>query len=246
MIGDQADMLGRMRAVLPARWFPDTTPVLNAVLSGIASVWASAYALQFVRAQTRIATASGPFLDMVALDFFGAALTRRCGQDDNSLRQAIGRELLRERATRPALQSALEDLTGRTPVIFEPSRPADTRAWGAACGWGVSGGWGSLAMPFQCLVVAYRPAAGAVSSVVGYYAGQGWAGGGYGVGAAEYMSGNSIGSVVTDADIYAAIARTMPAGTIAWVNIGADLAETPAPAGPGVFGAFIFGTSTVG
>ena len=224
MTGDQADMLSRLRAMLPARWFPDTTPVLDALLSGVASVWDVTYAqLQFVRAQTRIATATGSFLDLAATDFFGDRLRRRAGQDDGSMRGSIARELLRERATRPALIAVLQDLTGRTPVVFEPSRPADTRGWGVACGWGLAGGWGSLVMPFQCLVVAFRPAGGAVSSVAGYYLGQGWAGGGYGAGAASYVSRESVGSVVTDAEICDAIVRTMPVGTTAWVNIGADL-----------------------
>src|SRR5664280_624176 len=120
MVGDLADMVTRLRAVLPARWFPDAAPVLDAMLSGVAAVWSAAYAqLQYVRAQSRIATASGSFLDMVATDFFGTLLRRQVGQDDNGLRRAIDLEMLCERATRPALQGMLDDLTGRAPVIFE-------------------------------------------------------------------------------------------------------------------------------
>ena len=216
MVGDQQDMVSRLRAVLPARWFPDAAPVLDAVLAGIASIWAVVFGqLQYVQAQARIATASGSFLDMVAADFFGARLRREVGQNDDLLRRAIGLEMLRERGTRMGLQNALNDLTGRQPIIFEPARAADTRAWGAACGWGVAGGWGSLAMPFQCLVTAYRPQGGGVSSVAGWGAPVG----GWGGGAIEYASACMVGGQVSDEAIASAVTGVIPAGTIAWLRI---------------------------
>jgi len=216
MVGDQADMLSRLRAVLPARWFPDTAPVLDAVLSGVAVVWATVYAqLQFVRAQTRIVTVIGTFLDMVATDFFGTHLRRQEGQSDDSLRRTIDMEMLRERATRSALQGVLQDLTGHVPVIFEPARPADTRAWGIACGWGIAGGWGSLSMPFQCLVDAFRPQGGGVSVVAGW----GIPVGGWGGGAVEYANASMESEEVSDEEIAAAIAGVMPVATIAWLRI---------------------------
>jgi hypothetical protein len=216
MVGDRADMLARLRAVLPARWFPDAAPVLDALLSGAAAVWEAAYAqLQFVRAQTRIATASGLFLDLVAADFFGMRLRRKVGQDDDSLRRAIGLELLRERGTRGTLQGILADLTGRMPVIFEPTRPADTRGWGIACGWGVAGGWGSLSMPFQCLVTAFRPQGGGVSQVTGW----GGTAGSWGGGTISYASLSMLGARVSDEEIAAAVTGVMPVATIAWMRI---------------------------
>lgn len=216
MLGDQGDILGRLRTVLPPRWFPDTAPVLDGLLSGVANIWAAAYAqLQFVRAQTRIATATETFLDMIAADFFGVRLRRRVGQDDDSLRRTIGLEMLRERATRGALQRMLEDLTGRTPVIFEPTRPADTRGWGVACGWGVAGGWGSLSMPFQCLVTAYRPQDGGISRLSGWDEPAGsWGGGSIG-----YISLSMVGGLVSDDEIAAAVAGVMPVATTAWMRI---------------------------
>ncbi len=216
MIGDKDDMVARLRAVLPNRWFPDTTPVLDAVLSGAAAIWAWAYSLlQFVQAQARIATASDVWLDMVATDYFGTYVRRAPGQDDNSLRGAIDREMLHERATRPALEGALNDLTGCAPVIFEPARPADTGAWGVASGWNAGGGWGSLEMPFQFLVTACRPVGGGISVVAGW----GVPVGGWGVGAAEYASFAMEGEQVSDAAITMEIIRTIPAATIAWLRI---------------------------
>ena len=78
MTGDQQDILARLRTVLPARWFPDDAPVLDGLLNGLASGWSFAYQqLQYVKAQTRIATATDVWLDIIALDFFGGRLVRR-------------------------------------------------------------------------------------------------------------------------------------------------------------------------
>lgn len=171
VVGSAADIGGRLRAALPLHWFADDAPVLGAVLSGFGAVWARIYdMLQTVRRQSRIGTADGAMLDMIAGDFFGTRLVRRAGQGDAAFRAAILRELLRERATRAGLVGALSDLTGNAPRIFEPSRPADTGAWGRAWGYGVAGGWGSLALPFQCFVQVRRPSGQGIAGVAGYEA----------------------------------------------------------------------------
>src|SRR5690348_16941119 len=98
MIGDQQDMLARLRAVLPTRWFPDQAPVLDSISGGLASCWSWVYSLlQYVKAQTRIASASDIWLDIIALDFFGTRLVRRHGQSDAAFRSRIQREFFRER-----------------------------------------------------------------------------------------------------------------------------------------------------
>ncbi|CAH2606509.1 conserved protein of unknown function (plasmid) [Rhodovastum atsumiense] len=429
-IGDQADFVGRLRSALPGRWFPDDAPVLSALLSGLASAWESIYALlTYTKAQTRISTATDVFLDGIGADFFGVDLQRRTAESDTQYRRRIKRELLRERGTRAAVISVLEDLTGRTPRVFEPARPADTGGYGAGgCGYGSAvalfdsrgspgtyvgadglvhtagpytprydyssgpaallnesgatnycpysnlqnggtwggctvtqnavvapdgtmtaaqitaptaggatsakyaspdigtytpsvwlradaattvsfysmwndstgsqkvsrldialtptwqrfrlptittqagaqnvywqtnllagttiyawgtqiepgtsmssliytnggpatrdadviwspqsgGGWGSLDLPGQCFVEAYRPTSGGIANVGGYYSGTGWAGGGYGAGAIEYLSADMVGDRVTDDEINDAIARTMPSGFVAWARI---------------------------
>jgi hypothetical protein len=216
MTGDQNDVLTRLRAVLPNRWFPEAAPVLDAVLSGAAAVWSWVYGqLQVVRAQARIATASDVWLDMIASDYFGSRLRRAPGQGDESLRSAIKREMLRERATRAALEGALCDLTGQQPIIFEPLRPADTGAWGVASGWGLAGGWGSLQMPFQFLVTAFRTSGGGVAMVGGW----GVPVAGWGVGTVEYANLAMEEEQVSDAAIAAEIVQTIPAATIAWLRI---------------------------
>jgi hypothetical protein len=224
MTGDQADMLRRLKAVLPHGWFADETPALDALLGGLASVAAGLHALlRYVRMQTRIATAAGIFLDLIAQDFFGPQLIRSVGQSDNAFRANISADLLRERGTRNAVINVLTDLTGRMPVVFEPSRPADTGAWGIAAAYGTNstpsaggaGGWGSLMLPFQCFVTAYRPQGQGVASVTGW----GQPAGGWGGGIIEYASLSLLQGQILDADINAAIAGVMPVSSIAWTQI---------------------------
>jgi len=172
MLGDQNDMRARIKAVLPPQWFPDTTPILDGLLAGLGAGWAGLYSLlDYVKRQTRIATAADVFLDIVARDFFGSRIVRSAGQADNAFRSRILPELLRERDTRSALISALSDLTGLKPLVFEPARTTDTGGWGVALAYEAAGGWGSLALPFQCFVTALRPIGGGIANVNGYGSG---------------------------------------------------------------------------
>jgi hypothetical protein len=131
------------------------------------------------------------------------------------------REMFRERATRLAVESVLQDLTGRSPIIFEPTRTTDTGGYTSLSGQGggfaynMAGGWGSLELPFQCFLTAYRPNAGGIGQVTGW----GNFAAGYGVGAIEYASLGMVQAQVTDADIYSAIKGVLPVATIAWTNI---------------------------
>jgi len=222
MTGDQQDMLARLRVVLPARWFPDRAPVLDGLLGGLASGWDWTYQqFQYVKAQTRIATATDVWLDIIANDFFSRRLLRRTGQSDDAFRNRIRLELFRERGTRAAIVAVLEDLTGQTPLIFEPARSTDTGGYttpngvGGGIGYGCAGGWGSLALPFQCFITAFRPAGTGIVAVAGW----GSSTGGYGTGAMEYASLEMIQGQVTDTDIYAAIAGVLPVATIGWTRI---------------------------
>ena len=230
-VGSQADFAARLRAVLPARWFPDTapeamtsnTPILDALLAGIGCVWAQVYALlSYVTLQARIATATDVFLDLVGVDFFGAGMQRRPTEADAHYRARILASLLPPAGTRAALIAALVRLTGRMPVVFEPRNTMDTGGYGtlgstswSGLAYGAAGGYGCLAEPFQCFVTAYRPRSGGVACVAGWGAGAG----GYGVGTIEYVGNDMLDGQVTDQDIYSAIAQTLPAGTIGWTAI---------------------------
>jgi len=218
-VGDQQDIYHRLRGYLP-RWFGDEaqSPILNALLQGLAYSGAYIYSLYaYAKLQTRILSATDGWLDMIAADFFGASLQRSANQSDASFRSRIRLNLFRERATRNGMVKALQDLTGRTPKIIEPTRPADTGAYGGpTIGYGVAGAYGSLLMPYQCFVIAYRPAGTGIPNVAGY----GISTGGYAQPSqADYASMSSIQGAVTDADIYAAIEATRPVATTVWVNI---------------------------
>ena len=89
MTGDQQDMMARLRTVLPTRWFPDSAPVLDGLLSGLASGWSWAYQqLQYVKAQTRIATATDVWLDIIANDYFGSRLATTGRTERRSIPQS--------------------------------------------------------------------------------------------------------------------------------------------------------------
>ena len=221
MIGDANDMKSRLLALLPLRWFPDSMPVVSTVLSGLSDGWAWLHAmLGYVGQQTRIATATDSFLDLISQDFLGAALPRRFGETDSAFRGRIQRELLRPRATRPALVAELTNLTGRAPLVFEPARPADTGAWGQALAYGSLGGWGSLMLPFQVFVTAFRPLGTGVPIIAGWGHAPAHVGaGGWGGGAIQYASLAMVQSQVTDAEINTAIATTVPVAVTAWTRI---------------------------
>lgn len=218
--GDQSDAFGRLRALLPTGWFGDLTlaPVASALLQGYAWAISQVYALYlYARLQTRIKTATDGWLDMIAADFFGNTLMRTQGQSDASFRSRIVANMFRERGTRKAIVAVLTDLTGRAPVIFEPTRPADTGSYGGpAIGYGVAGGYGSLLLPYQAFVTAYRPAGSGIPLVAGY----GISTGAYRTPSrSEYASTAMEANQIQDADIFAAVDAVKPAGTVVWVQI---------------------------
>lgn len=216
-IGSTGDITNRIRQLLP-RWFADSNPTASALLVGAATALSFIYGLySYAAAQTRILTASGIWLDMIAQDFYAAMVQRGPNQDDESFRALILANLFRPRATRQGIAGVLLTLTGNAPAILEPFSPADTGAYGIGySGYGAAGGYGSQAIPAQAFVTAYRPVQYGIASVAGY----GDATAGYGVASqAEYASLALVSSIVTDADIYAAIDATKTAGTAIWVRI---------------------------
>jgi hypothetical protein len=220
MAGDPQDMRARLRVMLPARWFPDATPVLDGLLAGLAATWSALWdMLAFVRAQTRLATATADFLDLASRDYFGAALPRYPFESDDAFRQRIAREIRRPRATRPALEAALSDLPGRPPAIFEFTRPADTGSWNLALGYNAGGGWGTLGLPFQVLVTAYRPQGGSLATLSGWGSGAGGWGATANSGAIGYANPSLFQAPVDDAAIRAAIASVLPVAVTAWTRI---------------------------
>jgi hypothetical protein len=216
MTGGTNDMLARLKLVLPARWFGDSTPILDALLTGLASAWSELYALvAYVSAQSRIATASGIFLDIAAQDYLGGSLARRAGEADAAYGARLRNNLLSPRATRASLVQAVTDLTGRAPSVFEPLNASDTGGYNVNLGYNTAGGYGSMNLPYQFFVKAYRPNNTPISNAGGYNDGPG----GYAHGPMFYADLTEFAGTVSDAEIYAAVAAVLPTSSIAWTHI---------------------------
>lgn len=229
-IGDSNDQLARLQRLIPPQWPGDGDTLWRSVLGGFASIKAWLYdAIGFARLQTRVKTATGGFLDAVSTDFLGNDLPRNNGEADDSFRTRILLDLFRERATRPAMTEVLLDLTGREPHIFEPARIADTGSLNApTMGYGAAGAYGSLRLPFESFVEAYRPINVGVPRLSGYNVS---AGGYDSASALAYVDADQTQSGITDAAILYAINRTKPIATIVWVRIVNDAGTESFPTG---------------
>jgi hypothetical protein len=246
--GDQADFTGRLLRLLPKGWFPSAAPVLQSVLQGPAMALAAIYAmLAFVKAQTRIQTSQGAFLDMAAADYFGVnGLPRLAYEQDAAYADRIEFNLTAPRGTREGMIGMLQQLTGTAPVIFCPTNPGDTGGlatpgnWGngtsvfalAGVGSAGAGGLGSLAMPAQTLITVTLPSTGL--AVYAGYSGLATpanfsAGGGGGLatptnfdaGAGNFGLADlgDVPGLVDAALIYKQVDEWTAAGCISWVKI---------------------------
>lgn len=226
MTGDLENIVSRLSAVLPERWFAEHSPNLEALLRCVATPWAWLYNLiDYVIAQTRLRTATDQWLDLIARDYFGAGLDRKGNESDYSYRARIQRLLLRGAGTRTAVSSGLTYLTGTKPRIFEPANCMDTGSYGSATGslnipgsglaYGVAGGWGNLNLPYQFFVSVARPAIQGVSGLSGY----GTSSGGYGVGPISYVDLAALPGHVTDQDIQLTLRSMLPVNAVAWLRI---------------------------
>jgi hypothetical protein len=215
-IGDNADMAARIRRLLPP-WFGESNPLVDALVAAAAVVLAFAYSLfAYAKAQTRIRTASGIWLDIVAQDFFGTRIVRAAGQNDDSFRSIILANLLRPQATRQAISDVIEALTGFAPR--SSSRSAQWTAAPMASAMAAMGALGPMdrSLPAQAFLVADRPRQPGIATVAGY----GASSAGYGVGSqAEYASLDMLGARVTDGQIYDAIAQSKAVGVTIWTRI---------------------------
>lgn len=185
MIGDQLDVAARLRSLLPPSWFPQSAqvitsapggapitsapggfeitnttpgpPILAAMLNAPSTTLAFIYSLiAYVRLQTRIKTATGGNLDLIAYDFFGTDFARTSGQSDASFAAAIIQQVLLARNTRQAIIGILTSLTGNVPILFEPWRLPDSGALNLTLYYNAYGLWGSRTFPFVVFITAFR------------------------------------------------------------------------------------------
>ena len=245
------DMVSRIQALLPFGWFGNgATPVLTAVLTGIAAMWVWLNNLiGYVAEQARIDTATDVNLDMIAVDFFGPYnVLRKVGESGDSYRARILSLLLAPANTPGAIVKIISDYFGVQATVFEPAQAGDTGAYASeisaaaasayylqtgdtseyqglsqGLAWNTAGGYGSLALPYQAFVKVPQPLQNSIANIAGYtgevdgsYVGMP---GGYDGGAIEWISLRDSNAIVTDDEIYAVIAATMPAGTIAWTQV---------------------------
>jgi hypothetical protein len=214
-IGDQSDMFGRLKNLLPVGWFGDSNPIRDALLWGYAQSLSWGFTLYlYAKNQTRIKAASDGWLDMIGLDFFGNNLIRYSSQLDPSYRNRILINIFRERATRHGMDRVLFDLTGRHPLIIEPAKPDDCGCLGLTLGLGVAGPLGSTNCPYQAFVTAYRPAGSGAANWPGIATN--W----FGLSATSgLVPASQLFPEVSDADIVAAIEATKAYGTTVWYRI---------------------------
>lgn len=217
-MGDQNDIYTRLKGLLPPTWFGDDSPLLDGALTACANALAWCYSLYiYAKTQTRLATATGGWLDIAAYDFFGTSLLRPSGMSDDLFRNQMKINLFRERGTRQAIIDILEELTGNTPSVFEPQRPLDTGSYGGPMiGYGVAGGYGSVLIPYQAFVIAYRPKGTGIPYVAGY---QTTPAGYSSPSRGQYVSQEMVTGTVTDAQVYEAVAAVKMEGTIVWVKL---------------------------
>lgn len=220
----QADIVNRLQRLMPNGWFSNgASPLRDAILAGFANAFAFVFsALAYVRLQTRIATATDGWLDLIAFDFFGGDLPRAPGQTDTSYRYQIISFMFRQRNTRQAIVLVIRQLLGRDPVIVEPQRVTDTGAYDLAStlAYDVPGAgiWGDDGMPLQVFVnVTVPPGLEIAPASVGGYGGPVF---GYGIGSGEYIGAPAVNPVQT-ADIMLAISSVLPVTGIGWVQITA-------------------------
>lgn len=212
MTGDQADFSQRLKAVLPRRWFASPTPILDAVVAGIAQALSFAYTLYaYAKLQTRILTASDGWLDLISADFLGANLLRLPNEGDEPYRARILANLFVKGPTRRGLNAVLKLLTGKTPAIVEPSNPHDTGGWdGGSFYFDAAGCWGDP-LPFQSFLTVYRPDTSLVSLAEWDAYRFSWDQGAYW----SDLPPNAI----TDASLIAAVESTRALGSVIWMRI---------------------------
>jgi hypothetical protein len=217
--GSSSDILSRVKQLIPARWFAWTAPLRDAVLGGLSDAAAASYSFYtYAKSQSRIATAFGVQLDLIAYDFLGRYLFRN-GSSDAVFKQRILATILQERVTRKGMIGALTTLTGLAPTIFEPWNPNDTGAYGVKfTGYNVAGGYGSMQLPGQVFITVPNPSTPGIPNTGG------WGSKVFGYGGAIPMIGEYAGPGVSttpyqNSDIYATINNTRPSGVICWTRI---------------------------
>lgn len=216
IIGSSADILARIKRLIPNRWFAWNAPYRDAVIGGLSDLGSWCYSLiLYAQKQARLATATGPFLDIFAYDFTGRYL-RRNKANDAVFRAKIKATVLQERVTRAGMNNAVTLLVGTAPTILEFWNTGDCGGFDVGgCGYDVAGAWGSYDYPAQFLITVNPGPNAGIPDVDGY----GGYSGGYDVGAIEYTEDAEVQVGISNQDVYDVINATKPTGSIGWTKI---------------------------
>ena len=221
MIGDQADFQQRLRSLLPKSWFPvHNSPNLDASLQGSAWALSSIYSqITYATLQTRIKTATDGWLDIISGDFFGVTLPRITNESDVQFRARILANLFVKGPRRGDMSRVLTLITGRTPVIFEPSNTSDSMGYDGGAYYDIStaGAYGDP-LPYQAFITVYRPNSGQLSAL-GYYDSF--------LASFDSYGAYSESSGFPDSILIAAVEATKPVGTLIWMRILANPIQSP-------------------
>ncbi|UGY15102.1 hypothetical protein HAP48_0042360 [Bradyrhizobium septentrionale] len=220
--GDSDDILRRVRRLLPRRWWQWGAPLRDTILGGLSDLAAWCFDwTTYARKQTRLATATGIWLDVLCYDFLQRHLTRGSASDE-VFRALIDATIFTERVTRKGMSDSVVILTGSRPWIFEPWNTFDTGAYSSSAqaygqmGYGVGqGGYGNMNLPGQLFMKVLRGANSGVPNADGY----GGYTGGYGFGSVELVGNATRLMGVTDQQIEKLITFTKPTGVTVWLQI---------------------------
>lgn len=221
-IGDENDVRSRLDQTLPPWFNADETPVLDGLLSAYANIGSFLYSQSaYVELQTRISSATGDNLELIANDFFGPRNFQRYpNESDANYRNRIKASVLRERATRRGMVNIITMLTGFAPIIFEPSRGADCGGYNiGGMGYNVAGGW-SYVNPadsaYQCFITVFTP----VISTIAYVAGWGIPTGAWTISGtrSSWTDRFNFSDAVNEQQINQGINSTKVEGTVCWVR----------------------------
>lgn len=152
---------------LPAGWAGSETPNLDALLSGPAAGFAfNSEQLYYTKLQMRVQTATGENLDAIALDYFGTQVARLPEESDGAFRLRLLANLRIDSQTRVCIETAILQLTGLIPVIWEPFRAADNGAYGVNLVYGHSTYGGGE--PYYYHITVFRRASPFIAVFGGY------------------------------------------------------------------------------
>lgn len=227
--GSADDIVRRIKVLLPKRWWSFVAPIRDAIIGGIADLAEWSFSLiTYAKLQSRVAWATGIWLDIIAKDYFGTFIRRRSSEPDDKFRARIQKELIRERVTRAGMIQAVEDLTGLPAVIFEPWNTGDTGAWdNGTFALDIAGGWGDY-LAAQSFINVTPPGIQGITGVGGWDTGYlAWDGG-----IGMWVDTSLIVGSVTTQDIYDTINATRPTGSIVWTQLFPPALPIPIPPAP--------------